>query len=317
MKALLILLVFLFSISSMSAQDNWEIINTGINEHLHDIEFINDSIGFVYSYGTGNIYQTRNAGASWEIIKQTDSIYYEQIQFVNSKTAWICGERGSLLKTSNGGNSWEDISIKDNNSLLLYGMYFLNDSTGYISGAEIKDRKMLPKAFTTRDGGISWTEIFEDIPHMILNIQENGNFLFATGSNFINRIKPKTKDWEYVFRDTLRSTGQIRDLKFNDKITGIAVSFNGNVLITNDGGNSFSSKRITKNRLRSIAFIGKDKWIAVGDNNNTDGAVLYVSENNGDSWQKFNDFPDIHRITLTNKHIWIVGKNGLIAKQKR
>ena len=318
MKTLIAFSILIFSCFFLLAQNEWETIPTGITEHLHDIEFVNDSIGFMYSYGTGNIYQTMDEGISWKIIKQTDSIYYEQIQFVNSKTGWICGENGSIFKTIDGGNTWTNQSIvEDGKNLLLYGMFFVDDATGYVSGAEFKDGKMHPVAYMTHDGGNSWIKTFEDIPHMILNLTAKGDVIFATGSNFIIRINPLTNEWKYAFRDTTRSTGQIRTLAFSDDNYVVAASFNGKILITKDGGNSFTLEEITKNRLRSIASLGNNAWLAAGDNNKSDGATLLYSPDNGKSWQKNVDFPDIHRIFLTEKYIWIVGKNGLLARKRR
>jgi photosystem II stability/assembly factor-like uncharacterized protein len=74
---------------------------------------------------------------------------------------------------------------------------------------------------------------------------------------------------------------------------------------------------MTTNRLRSIAYLGEKEWLIGGDNNKNDGAVIYCSGDDGESWEKNNEFPDIHRITLTGKNIWIVGKNGLIAKMNK
>jgi len=97
----------------------------------------------------------------------------------------------------------------------------------------------------------------------------------------------------------------------------MAVSFNGKILITNNGGDSFTSKSVTTNRLRSLAYLGDEKWVTVGDNNKNDGAVLHYSIDDGENWEKNNEFPDIHRIGLTEKNIWIIGKTGFIAKMKR
>ncbi len=300
------------------AQPEWEIIESGITEHLHDIEFINDSTGFVYSYGTGNIYRTSDEGSTWEKIFQTDSVYFEQIQFIDSRTGWICGEQGTLLKTTDFGRTWSDLSIKlKDANLLLYGMCFINDSLGYLSGAALSGNSLKPELYTTLNGGTNWTEIHEDIPHMILNLCQKGNDVFATGNGFIIRMGINAGTWEYVFRDTAGIVGQIRDIRFASDMRGMAVSFRGKVLVTNNGGDSFTSYEITTNRLRSAAFLGAGKWIAAGDNNKNDGAVLYLSEDDGESWEKKNDFPDIHRISVTGKNIWIAGKEGFIAKRTR
>ena len=83
--------------------------------------------------------QTRN---DWKIIKQTDSIYLEQIQFINPELGWICGENGKVLQTKDCGRTWSYLSIKVNNgNLLLYGMCFIDDSTGYVSGAVLNENK--------------------------------------------------------------------------------------------------------------------------------------------------------------------------------
>ena len=152
---------------------------------------------------------------------------------------------------------------------------------------------------------------------MILNLYHKGNNVFATGNGFIISIGIETNQWKYNYRDTLGIVGQIRDIQFaNDKL-GMAVSFNGKVLVTTNGGDSFTFNEITTNRLRSIAYLEAKKWLVVGDNNKNDGAVLYLTNDNGESWEKSNNFPDIHRVTLTERDIWIVGKEGLIAKRKR
>ena len=140
------------------------------------------------------------------IIKQTDSIYLEQIQFVNSEIGWICGEKGKVIKTSDCGKTWSDVSIKNKN-LLLYGMCFLNDSIGYLSGAVLNENKLDPKVYLTIDGGSSWSEVYNDIPKMILNLEKKDNGLFATGTGFIIRIDLETKQWEYVLKDTTRTIG--------------------------------------------------------------------------------------------------------------
>jgi len=318
MKLPVIVTILLLLHILVPAQDEWEIINAGITEPLHDIEFVSDRIGFIYSYGTGNIYQTTDEGSTWTIIKQTDSIYFEQIQFINPNLGWICGEKGKVLRTTDCGRTWMDLSIEVNDkNLLLYGMCFINETVGYISGAELHGKKWIPKVYITNDEGITWNETLKDFPHMILNLKEKDNVMYATGNGFIIEMNIQNHERKYVFRDTLGIIGQIRDIEFADDTFGLAVSFTGKILITTNGGESFSYNEITTNRLRSIAYLGEQTWIAVGDNNANDGAVLHASKDNGNTWQKNNDFPDIHRIHLTENHIWIVGKNGLIAKMRR
>nr|NQU93742.1 hypothetical protein [Bacteroidota bacterium] len=70
---------------SCSSGYDWVKHNLNISEGLHDIEVIDDHIAIAYSYGTGNVYKTKNGGRNWNKIYQFDSIYFEQIQFLDER----------------------------------------------------------------------------------------------------------------------------------------------------------------------------------------------------------------------------------------
>jgi photosystem II stability/assembly factor-like uncharacterized protein len=317
-RILLIDIILVFIYVSCISQNDWEVIKTAITEDLHDIEFINNRVGFIYSYGTGNIYKTIDKGYSWTRIKQIDSNYLEQIQFINPRLGWICGEKGKVLKTLDCGSTWSDLSITSTDgNIYLYGMCIINDSVGYVSGFKMEERSQTSKIFLTTNGALSWTPVLSDIPEIVLNLEKKDCHIFGTGTGFILKFEIPCNSLQYVYKDTLGIIGQIRDIQFADNKFGIGVSFNGYILVTTDGGNSFTYKRITTNRLRSIAHLGRKKWIIVGDNNKNDGAVIYYTNDNGESWNKNKEFDDIHRVTINNRNIWIIGKNGLIAKRKK
>ncbi len=310
------MLIMITGIRSFS-QNDWIVLPAGIDENLHDIEFMNDSTGVIYSYGTGHVYRTENAGLNWTLVHQTDSLYLEQIQFINPTTGWICGEKGTILKTSDGGRTWSDLPVRsDSGNLLLYGMFFHNELTGYVSGG-IMDRNsnITPKIFHTTDGGNCWVTVLSDIPVMVLNIEKPNEQILATGHGFIIEFQPDNRAWRYLFKDTTKTVGQIRDIAFSDDQTGIGASFSGKTITTRDGGNHWIIEPVTTNRLRSIVHCDGNHWIMSGDDSNDDGSVLYESTDNGYSWTSGNDFPDIHRVTCSSKHIWIAGKKGFIGKK--
>lgn len=132
MKKLLLLLISLQFFSCAQKKD-WKKISLNTQEHLHDIEVLDDNTALVYSYGTGKLFKTINSGNEWKQIHQFDSVYFEQIQFINPQTGWICGTPNKLFKTTDGGNNSKDISIKETKRSAIYGMNFNDEKTGYIS----------------------------------------------------------------------------------------------------------------------------------------------------------------------------------------
>jgi len=68
------------------------------------------------------------------------------LYFINSSDGWIVGQRGTVARTSDGGDSWESEVI---DSVDLNSVYFLDDMTGWIVG----DKSAV---YRTDDGGNSW-----------------------------------------------------------------------------------------------------------------------------------------------------------------
>lgn len=94
---------------STNAGLNWVSQSYGT---LHGISlaFISASTGFIVSGKEStqeyNITKTTNSGSSWTSVMSGTGKMYWAIGFINSSTGWIVGDKGSILKTTNGGGVW-------------------------------------------------------------------------------------------------------------------------------------------------------------------------------------------------------------------
>src|SRR5687768_17568319 len=71
---------------------------------------------------------------------------YLAVYFVNNKVGFASREHSYLYKTTDGGETWQEIpDISD----AIYSFFFLNENTGYIAGKH-------GVVFKTIDGGKSW-----------------------------------------------------------------------------------------------------------------------------------------------------------------
>ena len=61
----------------------------------------------------------------WEILNEGGD--FKTIDFVNDQVGWIAGE-GTLLKTENGGGTWESIPIQED--WRIRNIDFINESIG-------------------------------------------------------------------------------------------------------------------------------------------------------------------------------------------
>ena len=64
------------------SQSNWQKHKSPISADLHNIFFVSDSVGWITSHKTGAILHTRDAGKNWFVQTQMDSIFFEDIFFL-------------------------------------------------------------------------------------------------------------------------------------------------------------------------------------------------------------------------------------------
>ncbi|MBN1163772.1 MAG: hypothetical protein JXB45_04285 [Candidatus Krumholzibacteriota bacterium] len=343
MKTLYLLVVIACTLfpSSDSPPAGWQRQNSPTGDDLHDVFFLNDSLGWAYSYGTGVVIHTADGGDNWRVQARLDSLYFEQIQFVDETHGWLCGERGQVYKTLDGGESWIDASPDisgritgsssgstqekpDGWQVLFYALHFFTPEEGFVAGGKYRPaakdgwKNMRHLFLTTRDGGDSW-EQNEQAPDAFLYdiVFLDDSLGYASGSSRIFRTSDRGKSWSVVYSDTSSAGPQIRGLYFLNPQRGFAVTFNGKLIRTTTGGRGWEERKITENRLRSVLFIDEENGFIAGDRNRREG-VLYRTKDGGESWLKVDGgYPDLHRISAGRNKLWVVGKEGTILKRDK
>ena len=167
--------------------ESLEAFETPEDHHLYDMVFVDENIGFVV--GT-DIYKTTDGGKNWFEValpngpwfvpSSTDPGYgpFVDINFLNENEGvalyvpcdpnWIGGCGIGLVKTKDGGNSWEDIPI--NTIDMATSVFFTSSTTGFIGGVlqgynnyGVTENVILK----TQDGGATWRQVLaiENINH--------------------------------------------------------------------------------------------------------------------------------------------------------
>lgn len=327
MKIFYVVSQFLLLASCAVSQIAWERLDAATSDDLHDIFFLNDSIGWTYSYGTGLLLQTTDYGANWNVLCQLDSLYFEQIQFIDSKIGFICGGNNQVLKSTDGGVSWRPVSMPESPNhfelYLTYAMHFRDHQIGLVAQGcfnytQRNGRKYVDwqtgeyRLLKTTNGGATWAKLSPSPPDFLLTFTFlDDSTLYSGGmSDAIYRSVDGGLSWSTVFRDT--SVGQIRSICFPDPQVGLASTWNGFVLKSIDQGRNWSKSKISDGPLRSISFIDQFHGVLVGSSRQHS---LYSTKNSGSSWQNSNDrYPDLHRVCRSPSYLWVCGKNGTILR---
>jgi len=292
---------------------NWEYSTMDFDENFHDIEILDQNSAIAYSYGSGLFVKTINQGKNWKMVLQTDSIYYEQIEFVNEKVGFVCGNTNTILKTMDAGENWQAYAINSiPKNAAVYGMSFLNETVGYLAVLKRNEGVFHSDIYQTKDAGISWDKI-NSVNEMILNLEIIDDRLYGSGNNvFIENVNQMK--YKILYKDEVGEVGQIRDfIKLENEF--VLASFNGFIIRGSEG--DFTKQQLTKNHLRSIIRYGDDSLYAAGE-----GEIInenmFMSRVNEKQWTNISkDSSAIHRLVYKNHLSFGVGKNDLIITLKK
>src|SRR4029078_1260855 len=117
MKYLLLLIAFLASATTISAQRVQQNVNTTAS--LRGLSVVNEKI--VWASGTGGtVIRTIDGGKTWNVITVpgAEKIDFRDIEAFDANTAYILsignGESSRIYKTTNGGKNWQ-LQFKNTN----------------------------------------------------------------------------------------------------------------------------------------------------------------------------------------------------------
>lgn len=269
------------------------------------------------------------------------------IQLLNENVGLIAGDCETLLKTSDGGQSWNVIesSISGN----ITDIYFFDEFTGFAISNDLND---CATVYKTVNGGISWDHTVLQSTNAVLSIIFlNNSYGFITGAH---GLLFKTTDGGINWvEQNIETEYKINSVFFVNPDIGFAASEFGLIYKTQDGGESwFPFSTGYSNENKSLFFLNENTGFVVGSNNyilkTVDGGVnwtppildiiegysiyffnenngiigcsngdIYETSNGGSNWthSPYNDITTLNDLSFINEMDGIcVGVNGDILK---
>jgi len=212
------------------------------NPILYAIYFANADTGWALGGDHGNyptftnrrvVLYTTNGGNSWDFqysVSNEQPIYCAN--FISSTEGFAASESGDVMHTSNGGISW--IETSPVSSYRLYGIYFANSNTGWVSGEYLGVPHVASISKTT-NGGNTWeTQSFgtdEYLQDIFFVDAINGWAVGGTsGGSGTSTILHTTDGGENWLTQNSPTSNSLYGLSFSDVSHGWAVGFDGTVI---------------------------------------------------------------------------------------
>ncbi|MBU2492133.1 MAG: T9SS type A sorting domain-containing protein [Bacteroidetes bacterium] len=315
----LILVVTLTAQISDSNDWNWQYPKPQGNT-LRDVLTIDENT--VIAVGDlGTVIKTTDGGENWKVLHHTGGISDDLygVHFVDSLNGWAVGGE-HIISTVDGGENWS--VLHEDLSSSLRCVYFFNPDTGWVFGKGI--------IMKTLDRGKSWSKniIYDgDEKPIIREVQFlDAQIGYIVGSSFYGNTIYKTMDggsrWYQLNNIKPRIYG-LTDLSFINADTGWVVSNFGEIIKTEDGGESwlYQEAEGVNVLLHSVFFSDADTgWtsgVIIEDENAHYNGIILKTTNGGNTWEGIKTEgknETLYSIDISEEAGWAVGADGVIYR---
>ena len=311
---------------TVNGGESWKNEDAGTQQTLNDLIMYEERIWIAADNGT-LIYSDDN-GKNW-IPKETGLSGDLQSLFFNKESGWVVGTNDAIATTTDNGQTWRKLGIQygvPQNSF-LYGVYSFNKDQCFVAGNFVDDDVKIGGLYGTTNGGNGWD--YMDGTHS----QQHGYYDVVFTDSLNGWI---CAEWGTIFHSsdgglswTEQDTGigwgdksydyhinPLYSLHFADAQIGWAVGYEGNILKTSNGGQSWESQNQIPDgiecSLHRVFFLDAQTGWAVGGFRK--GYYVHTKDG-GTNWEQREFTNRLHDITFTDKdNGWLIEGKGLIHK---
>jgi photosystem II stability/assembly factor-like uncharacterized protein len=268
--------------------NDWQELCQGSQENLTDICFPDAMQGWSTGPNLGSsLLHTVNGGQTWEIvpISFNSPFIYRVVSFYNDAEGIVGGDGGPIIKTSDGGNHWDTISIPPCSVLtkagyfdrlhpviagwggkILYSSDGGNNWDAYSSAKPTNFEGLciidpihayavgdnVPQVVFTADAGATWNEVTTGTSeefHSVFFLNSQEGWIGCNNGDVIHTTNAG-QTWD---THSIQNANNILAIHFFDPMNGEAMNTNSR-FFTYDGGVTWSSEDFPYNRTIATAY---------------------------------------------------------------
>ncbi len=210
------------------------------------------------------------------------------VSTVSKEVAWSAGERGTIIRTIDGGQSWHPV-WNGAERIIFYSIEALDNNTAIVAGIERKEGVNVAFIYRTENGGATWEQSFNQDSGWIGHIKmfnENDGIAIGDPQDDVWTILKTTdagKTWIPIENSPSAEEGESLNLNsvfwVNDSLGGFSTNATG-FLHTTDSGETWNKLPIpVLPAAQKLAFNSKGYGIA----GYWDGSMV-ESTDHGISW---------------------------------
>lgn len=302
--------------ASTNSGINWYGISKVLNSiNIYDIEY-HSGTGKVWAAGRGTtgisnaILFSSDRGITWRTQSTPAGADYRSISMADENTGWVVGQNAAVIKTTNGGENWTEVTNVPSPTQTLTRVHFVNANTGWIFGYSGGSNlfkttnggtSWITQSYGSTDNGARWASMLDASTGYYITYNVSGSRIFKTtsgGDNWAENFYP--------------NPGNLWSIKMINANTGYICGDAGRLFRTTDGGNNWETVTPPGNNNYTTTdwYDINNGVLGAGSGytaRTTDGSQSWLIKNTGGSsvWNVEMTHPDT---------IWCVQNFGYIFK---
>ncbi|WP_052670596.1 WD40/YVTN/BNR-like repeat-containing protein [Draconibacterium sediminis] len=276
------------------------------------------------------------AGVVFSELNTNTEASFRGLHVVDENTVWASGSGGTVLVSTDSGNSWEDVSVPGAEQNDFRGIHSWDENTATVFGVAGPDF-----GYKTIDGGATWNVVFSDTTSGLffnsVKFADAQNGLAVSdpvdGKFFVLRTEDAGNTWEQVTNLPEVVAGEANFAASNTCIeylpTGKAWIASGGkaarVFYSDDFGKSWKVSKtpmvrgLASSGIFSVAFKNDKEGIIVGgiyDQPELNTNIASYTFDGGVTWQPAVTMPKEYRScvqevkTENDSFVFAIGKTG-------
>ncbi|OIQ37574.1 MAG: hypothetical protein BM555_00520 [Crocinitomix sp. MedPE-SWsnd] len=305
-KNSLLLVVLLALLNNSYGQMTWTEVQTPVSDFLEKVYFVNDEVGWTYT-ANGKLLKSETEGLSWEVVYDDPSSSFWGMHWADENHGFAGGIE-TFIRTTDGGETWEDISFGDVNNQ-YDAVFFLDSLVGYVGVFNGASTPYLA-VHKTVDGGENWDLTTYNLGGAIIHnfdfIDEDHGWLGSSGT------LAYTTDGGDNWTQSITGSGEAYEwVDILDMDNAWAPTDSGEVNFTSDGTTWGYVDLTANDKVEQVEMLNSNFGVAVGE---MDNLWFY----NGSTWNLVNGVTggeDIYGIWIEHSSsMWLSATNGKIYR---
>ena len=263
-------------VQTSDAGVTWNDLSIRTSADFYAVDYVSGEKAYVAGGVWGEktvIYKTIDAGANWVNVAPDGWMNMYGIKFFDENNGIAGGDSGYILSTDDGGQSWQ--SSRFASCEMFNTAFFLPDQSWVAAGSG----GVIVKKSSGEDSGHYVSEGFNDELNSIVFPKPDVGF--AIGTHQVGQIYKTTNgglDWTPI------NTGgtRLQSCFFTNQNNGYIVGDEGKVVMTRDGGETWTTKIIGSDDilLFDVYFPDENTGYAVGRR-----GLIFKTSDGGDHWE--------------------------------